>query len=225
MVLTLSVEDLSIDRLTRSSLFRQTPPPLNWQPKSQLAERLDKLCSQMAQIINQLTLLLETILFEESQRLLQKMIFFKIPQNASWWPLLPSQKILLCFYQAPCKWAGKDYATCFGWQVLLATYLHSRLFFLTRTSDCHLLVNPGTDVSVFPPIGADQKNRQELGLRAVNGSPIVTYGTQSLTLKMGLQWVFRWIFNIADISIPISTPTIGTDFLTKVWTTVNLNTV
>ena len=48
-----------------------------------------------------------------------------------------------------------------------------------------------------------------MGLRAVNGSSIAIFGTQSLTLDLGLRPVFRWIFVITETSTPI----IGADFL------------
>ena len=73
-------------------------------------------------------------------------------------------------------------------------------------------------MSVIPPTAADQKHKQDLGLRAVNGSPIPTYGTRSITLDLGLQRVFRWIFIVADIQTPI----LGADFLREYGLLVNL---
>ena len=44
--------------------------------------------------------------------------------------------------------------------------------------------SPGLEVSILPPSKAERTNRQDtLGLVAANNSPIVTYGTRSLTLN------------------------------------------
>ena len=70
-------------------------------------------------------------------------------------------------------------------------------------------MDTGAEVSVIPPLPNDQHHRTKLTLQAVNGSPIPTYGTRSLTLNIGLRRTFRWIFVIADIQNPI----LGADFL------------
>ena len=65
-------------------------------------------------------------------------------------------------------------------------------------------------MSVLPPSHIERKNpNKSLHLQAVNGSPITTYGTSSLTLKLGLRRAFRWVFVIADVEQPI----LGADFL------------
>ena len=65
-------------------------------------------------------------------------------------------------------------------------------------------------MSVLPPSHAKQKRPHEtLTLQAVNGSPIATYGTRSLTLNLGLCRTFRWVFIVADVEQPI----LGADFL------------
>ena len=99
----------------------------------------------------------------------------------------------------------------------IAGHFPSRLFLKDKTSGYHFLVNTDAEVSILPPFGADWKHKQDLGMRAVNGSPITTYGTQSLTLDLELQ-VFCWVFIIADISTPI----IGADFLREFGLLVNL---
>ena len=71
---------------------------------------------------------------------------------------------------------------------------------------------------IIPPTAADWKHKQELGLPAVNGSPIPTYGTRSITLDLGLRRVFRWIFIVADIQTPI----LGADFHREYGLLVNL---
>jgi len=87
----------------------------------------------------------------------------------------------------------------------------SHLLFLTDSNSGHrFLIDTGAEVSIIPPSPAERKNKQECsGLRAINGSPIATFGTRSLTLDLGLRRVLHWIFVVADIRTPI----IGADFL------------
>ena len=101
----------------------------------------------------------------------------------------------------------------------VAGHLPSRLLYISdRKTGRRFLVDTGAEVSVIPPTAADRKHKQELGLRAVNGSPIPTYGTRSITLDLGLRRVFRWIFILADIQTPI----LGADFLREYGLLVNL---
>ncbi len=87
----------------------------------------------------------------------------------------------------------------------------SRLFFVSdRSSGLRFLVDTGAEVSVVPPSRTERMHRQDCpSLRAVNNTPIATYGTRSLTLDLGLRRTFRWIFIIADVKQPI----LGADFL------------
>ena len=87
----------------------------------------------------------------------------------------------------------------------------SRLFYVTdRSSGLRLLVDTGAEVSVIPPSGTDRKRPQtNLHLQAANNTPIRTFGSQSLTLDLGLRRSFRWVFIIADVKQPI----LGADFL------------
>ena len=79
-----------------------------------------------------------------------------------------------------------------------------------RRSGLRFLVDTGAEASVIPPSRTERKHRQEhSGLQAVNGTPIATYGSRSLTLDLGLRRTFRWVFTIADIQSPI----LGADFL------------
>ena len=96
----------------------------------------------------------------------------------------------------------------------------SRLLFLKdATTGRRFLIDTGAEVSVIPPSTTDRMNKQDCsGLQAVNGSPIATFGTWSLTLDLGLRHVFRWIFSIADTSTPI----IGADFLQEHGILVNM---
>ena len=78
-----------------------------------------------------------------------------------------------------------------------------------RESRLHFLVDTDSEVSIIPPSKAELKNRQDtFGLLAVNNSPIVTYGTHSLTLNLGLCRTFRWVFVIANVRNSI----LGADF-------------
>ena len=65
-------------------------------------------------------------------------------------------------------------------------------------------------MSIIPPSKAERKNRQDtFGLLVVSNLPIVTYGTHSLTLNLGLRRTFRWVFMIANVRNLI----LGADFL------------
>ena len=87
----------------------------------------------------------------------------------------------------------------------------SRLFFFTdRYTGLRFLVDTGAQVSVIPPTHKErQHHRSDLTLRAVNNTPIPTFGTRSLTLNLGLRRTFRWVFIVAESSTPI----LGADFL------------
>lgn len=84
------------------------------------------------------------------------------------------------------------------------------MFINDRASGTHYLVDTGAEVSIIPSSRIAHQSRQDdLNLHAVDGSSIMTCGTQSLTLKLGLRRTFRWIFILADVSHPI----IGADFI------------
>lgn len=87
----------------------------------------------------------------------------------------------------------------------------SRLFFITdHTLRISFLVDTGAEISVLPPSQVERQHQYNgTNLVAANNSPIATYGKHSLTLNIGLQRSFRWIFTIADVKHPI----IGADFL------------
>ena len=71
-------------------------------------------------------------------------------------------------------------------------------------------MDTGAAVSVIPPSQTDFKCPQlNFTLQAVNNTSITTYGSQSLTLNLGLSRTICWIFIIADIQHPI----LGADFL------------
>ena len=87
----------------------------------------------------------------------------------------------------------------------------SRLFHIfDQSTRLRFLVDTGAEVSIISPSKSDRQNQQEtLILQAVNGTPIATFGTCSLTLDLGLRHSFRWVFIIADVKTPI----LGADFL------------
>ena len=87
----------------------------------------------------------------------------------------------------------------------------SRLFYVTdRSTGLRLLVDTGAEVSVILPSRTDRKHIQtNLHLQAANNTPIITFGSRSLTLDLGLRRNFRWVFTIADVRHPI----LGADFL------------
>ena len=77
-----------------------------------------------------------------------------------------------------------------------------------KSSGLHFLVDTGAEV--IPPSQTDRKcPQQNFTLQAVNNTSITTYGSQSLTLNLGLCKTFHWIFIIADVQHPI----LGADFL------------
>ena len=84
------------------------------------------------------------------------------------------------------------------------------LYVTDRESRLCFLVGTSAEVCIIPPSKDERKNRQNLfGLLAANNSPIVTYGTRSLTLNLGLRRTFRWVFKIGNVRNPI----LGADFL------------
>ena len=65
-------------------------------------------------------------------------------------------------------------------------------------------MDTGAQVSVIPATQTDHKcPQQNFNLQAVNNTFITTYGSQSLTLNVGLYKTFSWIFIIADLQNPI----------------------
>ncbi len=97
----------------------------------------------------------------------------------------------------------------------------SRLFYVTDSvTGLRFLVDTGAEISVIPPSATGRKHHKgSLSLQAVNSTPIATYGTQLLTLNIGLRRKFQWIFIIADVKNPI----LGADFLRHYSLLVDLN--
>ena len=71
-------------------------------------------------------------------------------------------------------------------------------------------MDTGAAVSVLPPVNSDRQHSQSgVHLLAANGTAILTFGTCSLTLNLGLCRPFRWVFTVADVCHPI----LGADIL------------
>lgn len=85
----------------------------------------------------------------------------------------------------------------------------SRLFITDKISKRDFLLDSGSDVSVIPAHRSHHNNRTCSTIYAANGSPIATYGYQTLQVDLGLRRKFSWSFIIADTSHPI----LGADFL------------
>ena len=97
----------------------------------------------------------------------------------------------------------------------------SRFLHVTDPFTRHrFLIDMGAEVSVLPATSADRRHPSQLEhtLRAVNGSSIAAFGTESLTVSLGLPRRFQFVFVIADIEQPI----IGADFLYHHRLTVDL---
>ena len=91
--------------------------------------------------------------------------------------------------------------------VSLDEFTQGRLYVTDKSSKIHFLIDTGAEVSVFPCKKTKIPNK--LSLYAANGSEIPTFGSQLLTLDLGLRRCFRWNFILASVTRPI----IGADFL------------
>ena len=108
--------------------------------------------------------------------------------------------------KSPCTYSGKSLAA-----INSSDQKQGHLFHVVdKSSGLRFLVDTRAKVSVIPPSQTDRKcPQQNFTLQAVNNTSITTYGSQSLTLNLGLRRTFRWIFIIADVQHPI----LGADFL------------
>ena len=71
-------------------------------------------------------------------------------------------------------------------------------------------MDTGAAVSVLPPVKSDRQHSQSgVHLLVANGTAILTFGTHSLTLNLGLRRPFHWVFTVADVRHPI----LGANFL------------
>ena len=80
------------------------------------------------------------------------------------------------------------------------------------------LVDTGAEVSIVRPTRSDLSFRSfERPLFTANHSPIATFGNKPITLHLGVNQKFTWIFMIADVKYNI----IGADFLS--YFSINVN--
>ncbi|GBN69383.1 hypothetical protein AVEN_170430-1 [Araneus ventricosus] len=94
-----------------------------------------------------------------------------------------------------------------------------RLVIHNRPSGLNFLVDTGADISVIPPSSAERcKPKSLLNLLAANGTKLNTYGTRNLSLNIGLRRIFPWSFITVDVSRPI----LGADFLTHYGIVIDL---
>ena len=71
-----------------------------------------------------------------------------------------------------------------------------------------VLVSWWTRGQVIPPSRTERRQPVDhFTLQAVNNTSVATYGTQSLTLDLGLRRTFRWVFLITKVQH------LGADFL------------
>lgn len=94
-----------------------------------------------------------------------------------------------------------------------------RLFIFDRSNNLRFLIDTGADLSVVPKNDfTDFKINKDLVLTTANGGVVYTYGKKILKVNLGLRRVFDFVFNIADIHVPI----IGADFLAHFGLVVDL---
>lgn len=72
-------------------------------------------------------------------------------------------------------------------------------------------MDTGANISVLPAVKKIYTNSEcdSYKLYAANGSPIQTYGTKNLVLKLKLRRPYSWTFILAAVKQPI----LGADFL------------
>lgn len=86
-----------------------------------------------------------------------------------------------------------------------------RLFVTDIETKVNFLIDTGADLCVYPrSMIRGPRQRSPYELSAANKTIIYTYGTETMTLNLGLRRSFVWRFVIADVTKPI----IETDFLT-----------
>ena len=85
---------------------------------------------------------------------------------------------------------------------------HTLLHVFDSNSNQYFLVDTGSALSIVPPSRSDRNQNGNQRLVAANGTPIKSFGTRRMELRLGLQ-KYSWKFIIADVTQPI----IGGDFL------------
>ena len=95
----------------------------------------------------------------------------------------------------------------------------SLLYVTDRESRLRFLIDTSAEMSIIHRSITEKRNGQDtFGLLAANGSPVVTYGTRSLTLNLRLRRIFLWVFIIAKVRNSI----LGADFLKHHGLVVNM---
>ena len=89
---------------------------------------------------------------------------------------------------------------------------------IDRKTGTKYLVDTGAEVSIVRPTRSDLSFRSfERPLFIANHSPIATFGNKPITLHLGVNQKFTWIFMVADVKYNI----IGADFLS--YFSINVN--
>ncbi|UYV64301.1 hypothetical protein LAZ67_3000207 [Cordylochernes scorpioides] len=96
---------------------------------------------------------------------------------------------------------------------------NSRLFVSDKKTGMRFLVDSGADVSIIPYKGKLGTTLNDFKLYAANGKEISAYGTQILSLDLGLQRQFQWPFVIAKTNRGI----LGADFLNNFKLILDIN--
>ncbi|KAH9510569.1 hypothetical protein DERF_009091 [Dermatophagoides farinae] len=95
---------------------------------------------------------------------------------------------------------------------------HHRLFIVDKSSGKHILIDTGSDVSIWPTSSKylnvfnnnnKKSQRCNFQLFAHNGTRITAYGLERITIDLGFGQPFTYSFIIAESGYPI----IGADFL------------
>ncbi|UYV73663.1 hypothetical protein LAZ67_11000265 [Cordylochernes scorpioides] len=90
---------------------------------------------------------------------------------------------------------------------------------VTKKTGMRFLVDSGADVSLIPYKGKLGTTLNDFKLYAANGTEISTYGTQILSLDLGLRRQFQWPFVIAKTNRGI----LGADFLNNFKLNLDIN--
>ncbi|GFU30911.1 transposon Tf2-6 polyprotein [Trichonephila clavipes] len=110
----------------------------------------------------------------------------------------------------PCSYNKKESS-----EELIATtfsqpHISRRLFIKDKSSNSAFPIDTRSDVNVLPAsISEKRKDNSIQQLSAANTSPINVYGKRLLSFDLNFRRVFRWLFLIASVSVPI----IGAEFL------------
>ncbi|UYV82515.1 hypothetical protein LAZ67_21002634 [Cordylochernes scorpioides] len=107
----------------------------------------------------------------------------------------------------PCEWVNAENSN------------QHRLFASHKNTGMRFLVDSGADVSIIPFKGKIGTPLNDFKLYAANGTEISTYGTQILSLDLGLRRHFQWPFVIAKTNKGV----LGADFLNNFKLILDIN--